>query len=155
MSWIVQSLLNKRSEIRAQSDINSDEFNDLMVIERAIKELHNKGLLTSYEMAILKHVSDGNSAWRASETLGKDRDTVGKDYQRLCERVAFYLGGYFTNDGYIDYMTQKYKLNEEQVETMRAYINSRYKNKLLRSPLKTEKDNERKNKESIQAQMQA
>ena len=53
MSWIVQSLLNKRGELKEKADINNDDFNDLLVVERAIENLKSDGKLTEAEIDIL------------------------------------------------------------------------------------------------------
>lgn len=133
MSWIVQSLLNKRTEIKSTGDIESDDFNDLLMIEDAVTELHSKGVLTNEDLDIIKFFGDGGMQSEIKEEFDKYRTTIIRKYNAICERIAFFLGGTFTNDGYIDYMVTKYNLSEEQEKLLRDFIKSRYKNKVMRS----------------------
>jgi hypothetical protein len=133
MSWIIQSTLNKRIEIKTKPDLESDEYNDLLLIEKAIEELGLKGVLSADDMGIINFFSEGKLPADAKE-LDKYRTTVVGRYDMICERIAFYLGGYFTNDGYIDYMVEKYNLTEEQENKLREFIRSKYKHRIMRNP---------------------
>ena len=162
MSWIVQHLLSNRTSIRFKSNvfekeyrdsptllnlsfdfmgsnigyndqqINGDEFNDLLLVERAITELREKMVLSKRDEDIIKFVEDGNTAFSGKNPFKRGPDALIKDFELICERIAFYLGGYFTNDGYIEYMVEEYNLNEKQEKTVRDYIKSRYKHTILR-----------------------
>lgn len=138
MSWIVESLLNKRDEIREKGDIESDEFNDLIIIERAIGELKRQGLLSPSDMKIIEEFNMGLSEvvpHMASKSLSKKRIDV-------CDRIAYYLGGYFTDEGYLDYMRRKYNLSEESIDILWKFIRSKYKHKVMRNPIYGKPDNE-------------
>jgi hypothetical protein len=158
MSWIVQSLWNNRERIKngtrkdigisyvfsltrelSQLDedrqgyvdpsIESDEFNDLLVVEKAVEELRELKLLSQQDIDILY----GD---REYHTTRMHRDTHSKQYSSVCGRIAYYLGGYFTDEGYINYITKKYRLTPEQQEVARLYMNSKFKNKVLRKGYK-------------------
>lgn len=137
MSWYLNSLLRNKIEIRSSSDIESDEFNDLIVIEKKIKELHEDNIISDQEMLLLKYVEDGKPLVNSKEGFGKNRISLTRDFNNLCNKIAFYVGGYFTDDGYVDYMKTKYNLTDEQVEKMLNYMKSKYKNKLMRKSNKT------------------
>ena len=136
MAWYISSLLKNRVEIRSASDIESDEFNDLIVIEKKIKELHQDGIISDQEMLLLKYVEDGKPLVNYKNGFGKNRISLARDFEKLCEKIAFYVGGYFTDDGYVDYMKTKYDLTDKDVDRMINYMKSRYKNKLLRKQKK-------------------
>ena len=127
MSWIVQSLLNKRGELKEKADINNDDFNDLLVVERAIENLKSDGKLTEAEIDILNfpYMNGGRN----------EKYSFSKRYYAICQKIAEHLGGYFTDDGYLNYMKYKYKLSEAQIDTLKQYIKSKYKNKIMRKPL--------------------
>jgi hypothetical protein len=42
------------------------------------------------------------------------------------------MGGYFTDEGYLMYMKRKYKLSDENVETMRNFMKSKFKHRIAR-----------------------
>lgn len=126
MSWIIQSLLNKREEIKATSDIESDPYNDLLILEKKIEDMVNSGMLTKEDVEFLRtpYTSQSN-----------EKSQVSKRFYALCELIANFIGGYFTDDGYLLYMKDKYKLTEERVAILRKYIKSEYRHKIMRKPL--------------------
>lgn len=125
MSWRVESLLRRKVEIRTAPDFESDDYNDLLVIEKKIKDLIELGIITEEEQRLLEYLSDGKPMVNSKRDIGKHRMYVYQDFSNLCTKISFYLGGSFTNEGYISYMTNKYKLNSEQVEKLRKYMISK------------------------------
>lgn len=121
-SWIVETLLRNRLLIKSEGDIESDTFNDVLVIEKKIKDLYGQGLLSNFEIEIIDFVSDGKPFTNSKELLGKDRTTISKDFSIICERIAYFLGGYFTNEGLIEDLTKRLNLNEEQIKRAREFI---------------------------------
>lgn len=136
MSWYIQQLLRNSVEITSKSDINADDFNDLIIVNKKIEELHKDGIISDEEIALIKYIEDGKPIAHSKEGFGKNRISLSRDFVNLCGKVAFYAGGYFTDDGYVHYMKTKYNLDDEQVETMIEYMRSKYKNKLIRKQKK-------------------
>lgn len=138
MSWIIQSLLRNSVALKSASDINSDEFNDLMIVEQKINNLYKDGVISDEEMALIRYMEDGKPLVNSKEGFGKNRISLSKDFVNLCNKIAFYIGGYFTDEGYLIYMKTKYHLTEEQVNQMMNYMTSKYKNKLIRKQRETD-----------------
>ena len=132
MSWYIMSLLKNKLEIQSNQDLDSDEYNDLLVIEKKIADLHDAEIISEQEMLLIKYVEDGKPMANSKAGFGKNRISLTRDFSNLCNKIAFYVGGYFTDDGYAHYMREKYNLTDEQVEKMINYMKSKYKNKLLR-----------------------
>ncbi len=160
MSWIIQSLLNSRERIKNKTyipveldylavgylesveensenghepgyedpSITSDEFNDLLDVESAIDTLVSMGRISKEELDIL-YLPAG------VKTDLYDRHTLSAKKKQICDRIAYFLGGYFTDDGYIEYMVDKYGLDQKQVETLTKYINGIHKHKIIRKPI--------------------
>ena len=137
MSWIIQSLLRSSVELKSASDINSDEFNDLMIIEKKIEGLYKDGIISDQEMLLINYIEDGKPMVNSKEDFGKNRISISKDIVNLCNKIAFYVGGYFTDEGFMDYMKTKHNLTDDQIEKGIGYMSGRYKNKLIRKPTKT------------------
>ena len=137
MSWIIQALLRSSVELRSESNINSDEFTDLMLLEKWIKDLHIANIISKEELELIHYVEDGKPMVNSKHDFGKNRISLARDFVNLCNKIAFYVGGYFTNDGYIDYMMVKYNLTDDEVARMVSYMTSKYKTKLLRKHKKT------------------
>lgn len=129
--------MKNRLEIRTNGDIESDEFNDLIIIEKKIKSLYMADIISKAEMDLIDYVADGKPIANSKEDYGKNRISLAKDFSNLCRKIAFYVGGQFTDDGYVDYMKTKYKLTDEQVQMLHDYMNSKYKNKLMRKQKQT------------------
>jgi hypothetical protein len=139
VSWYVQNLLKNKLALRTDSDFESDQYNDLLVIEKKINELYNLGLISDAEINLIEYISDGKPLVDSMNGLGKNRISSARDVSKLCNKIAFFAGGYFTDDGYIDEMRRKYKLTDEEVNKMSQYMRSKFKHKLRR---KTKKSNE-------------
>jgi hypothetical protein len=128
MSWIVQSLLNNRDSIRENSYKTGeieDDFSDLMLVEKALERLISLSLVSEKDLQVLDD----------SFKLGKtkiQKELIELKKQVVCNRIAYYLGGYFTDEGYLEYLRKKHQLTEPQMQLVRAYIKSEYKNKTLR-----------------------
>lgn len=177
MSWIVQNLWNNRERIRNKSVrhygisynfsllygvekeiddeaigyndpfIENDEFNDLLVVEKAIEELNELGLLSQHDLEVLERSGEG-----IYNNENRQRKAESKHFYSVCERIAYYLGGYFTDDGYIYYITRKYKLTPEQQDIAREYMKSKFKNKTLNKTYRKETNNDRFRLVSIEVQ---
>ena len=133
MSWIVQSYLNSRDTIRSNADINSDSFNDLIIIEKAIETLQKMGALTEDDLYVIGITVDGYN--KIDKPTRVERHTLAKRRAIVCDRIAYYLGGYFTDEGYLDYIQKKYKFDADKMTALRAFIKSRNKHRIIRKGL--------------------
>lgn len=138
MSWLVQNLLNNKVKIHSSPDLESEEYNDLLLVEKAISELVVKGNISEIDINLINNASDMGFPKPIVEELGKTKYVLTKEYNKICERIAYYLGGYFTDDGYLDYMKRKHKLSKEQVELLRRYMKSEYRHKIMRKQPKND-----------------
>lgn len=144
MSWIVQTLLNNRNIIKSRIldnfDVYSDEYNDLITIEKAIESLVGMGKISSKEMDILTMTGSGETvSMIAAREKGKRDWSLSRKYEDVCNRIAFYLGGYFTDEGYLDHMKTKYNLTESAIDALRQYMSSKLKHKIKRKPIQNDK----------------
>ena len=144
--WYVKNLLLNRDNIRSRAygefvlyndnvyddyfsgitvDINVDDetYLDLLQMEVIIKLLDDRNLLSSREIDIINYVFDGKSVSDISRELKISRLTVLSTFKKLCAKLSQYLGSHFTNEGYLNYMIKKYKLDEEQTKTIRRILN--------------------------------
>jgi DNA-binding CsgD family transcriptional regulator len=146
--WYVQRLLLERETIRGglfevgsfisfddedrldvgvTSNLESDLYSDLLTVEQKINELAVNNLLTIRETSIIKAVVTGESFTKLAEALDVSRVTISSEFKSICEKLAFYLGEHFTDEGYQDYLRDKYDLSEEEVLTLDLYMNNKFK----------------------------
>ncbi len=138
MSWVIENLIRNRWEIKHNHDINSDSYNDILVIEKAIKNLLEDKLITSLEIQIINIISEGYAFSDIEVKLGISRETISKIFIASCKKIAYYLGGEFTDDGLINHMELKYRLTQDQINKLRRFMHGKLKHKVARK-IPTEK----------------
>ena len=132
MSWITQFLLRNKDTIKETQDIESDEFNNLLVVESKIKELHESGFLSDIDVWIINLMSDGRPIKNLEADVGKNRITISRTFIQICDRVSYFLGGYFTDEGFLENMKANYKLNDKDIDKLKIHMNGKFKHKLMR-----------------------
>jgi len=122
MSWIIQSLLLDKYTIKARVykrddfsdsfslDFDSSEYNSLLLIEKKIEDLLNSGAISEKEIEITELLSLGKTYADITNELKISKSSIKKKFRGVCDKIAFSLGGEFTDYGYIDYIIRKYNL---------------------------------------------
>lgn len=121
MSIYVKLLLLSRNEIKNSvenamyaEEIPSvelqDLYDDLLMVEKAITEMYAQGLITRLEIIIINFVSSKKSFRLLEKNYNISRITISKKFNKLCNKIGFYLGDYFTNAGYLHKLIKKYNL---------------------------------------------
>lgn len=128
-SWYVEYLMMNRFDIANNPEQDLETYEDLLDVIRAYAVLKKRGLLTEKEIDVLESVP---SIMSASRILNMYKSTVSRLFQSACFKIGEYLGGYFTNVGYIDYMQEKYKLLPIQVKALKLFMNSEYRFRIMR-----------------------
>jgi hypothetical protein len=134
MSWIVQRLLMETPQIKEVHDFESDDYNNLLIIEKKVTQMVENELFSMQETEILSLIREGYLFGDIESLIGLGRDTVSKIYKNICERIAFSLGGEFTNDGFIREVSKKNHLSKEEQEKLVRFMDSNLKHKVLRRP---------------------
>lgn len=146
MSWIVNSIIrnmvNVKSKVDLTSDVDNDEYNDAILVEVAIKNLKTFEMLTEDDIALIEFVKNGGQFSNEDNEVDGKKRSISKRYNDLCYRISFYMGGYFTDDGYIEYMQEKYNWSVEQTNQARTFIKSQFKNKIMRNSIKVKKESD-------------
>lgn len=105
-------------------NLEDDVYNDLLIVERKVKDLVKAKMLTKKEIIILRKILEGKNIADIESESGISRITVSKIFSELCDRIGYLLGGEFTDEGFLDYLKDKYKLNNEQLETLTEFLGS-------------------------------
>jgi hypothetical protein len=135
MSWYVETLLIDSEHIRSDVikrvseygdrvyvDLNGNDYNNLLVLEKTIKDLHKSGHISDREVEVISLVSTAKSLRELEKENVLARHSLAKVFYNVCEKLAFILGGEFTDEGYLAYMKVKHKLDDEQLEQVREYM---------------------------------
>jgi hypothetical protein len=134
-AYITDPIYEVELDIIAESDEASyipdfeddDDFDNLLTIEAKLKELLENKQLSSKEAIIINNLLNNKSFTQTGRELKMSRMTISKIFSNVCNRVAFLLGREFTNEGYLDYMREKYCLTDQQISKARIHINSNQK----------------------------
>lgn len=156
MGWYVELLILNRDEIResvlnelsgleaggilsnsvlsTNSALESDEFNDLLLVEREIDKFTNNNLISEKELEVMNLVMNSPSFNKAQFDGDYSRPTISKIFRDVCDRISFSLGGVFTNEGFLEHMRFKYHLTSEEVVLLEKYLLSKYRHRLMTKP---------------------
>jgi hypothetical protein len=103
-------------------ELDDDTYNDLLILEKKIREMKDRGLIEPKEVRLLLGISRGYSFEEVGDRLGLDRKTVRLKFRKLCDSIAYYIGGVYTNEGFVEYLSEKHNLNSEQVKALNEII---------------------------------
>ena len=104
------------------SPLDNDEYNDVLLVDKAIEHLKNIGSLSEKDMELVEYLRGGGTVASKNRSISGSRMSLAKRETEISDRIAFYLGGYFTDDGYLDYMRNKYKWSDVEMEIGRAHV---------------------------------
>lgn len=159
MSWVVENIIERSLLIRAEVknslevfdteaygfiklngvDVSSceDLYDDLLTVEMTIKKLYNYGIINDRQLEILNLKAEGQSFTQVAKKLGLHKQTIAKDFVQACRLISDYLGEHFTLNGYVDYITKKYKLNYQQRKKLKEHIEGKNYTRYWRNNAKT------------------
>jgi hypothetical protein len=149
-SWYVQSLIKGKQEIRQKIytensgtfepsytiNYEDPDYLNLLLVETEIERMTKMQQFSDKESVILNLFLAGESLSSIEKSLSISRITVSKIFEDVCDRIAFMLGREFTDDGYLEYISEKYKLTQNQIEKARQYISSNKRHSVMKGGLK-------------------
>jgi hypothetical protein len=147
MSWIVERLLMDRHSIRENYTVDrgklnqetgdiysksyfSETFDKLIFLEQKIEQLYNKKHLSDKEIEVIKKVQENKPFIQISKEMNLSRSTITTIFRNACRRVAYHLGGYYTDEGFLDHMKSVYNLNDREIQLVEEKINSRFRHSI-------------------------
>ena len=131
MAWFIERLLTTAEKIHLEGE-NSEMFGYLLTLENKIKELMKKGLFTKDEIILLNELMYGKTITQLSKEQNLSRVTTALKIDALTNKLSVYLGGIYTDEGFLKYMQKKYKLTKKQVVLLEEKIKGNYKRFYLR-----------------------
>lgn len=156
MSWTVKTLLRDRYKIRSRImqkqelnlnfgftndeyedilddrsfilDLEDDDYNDLLLVEKKINDLHVLGILSDLEVRVLTLYSEGATFGDIEKDVELSRNSIIKCLNQACNKIAFSLGDTFTNKGLAVFISEKYELTPEEIKKLEDFIYNRKNN---------------------------
>jgi|SRR3990170_860162 len=115
MSWIIGEYLKELPYLKENPDINSDIYNNALIIEMTIKDMDKKGLLTDFEKDVIMGIYSGYNFSEIARLLSADRQRVSNTYKEVTDRIAFILGGEFTDAAFMEQAKGIEEISEQDV----------------------------------------
>jgi len=122
MSWLVKNLVVNSTRIRDEANLESPDYISLLTLESKIIELYKKDIIKQDELDLLVDISNLIDLDKVSEKLDIHKVTVIRRFERLANKLAYYLGSYYTNFGYVSYMVDKYNLDTGETNKLMEFI---------------------------------
>jgi len=138
MSWLVEMLLLRKAYIRETHSLDSDDFNNLMSVEKEVVRMISTGTISKRDQMILDAVISGKPFHILEKEINLSRVTISKVFKNVCDKIGRNLGGEFTDKGYIEYLADQYRLTDAQVRKLQKHIKSRFRHKVTRRQLQNE-----------------
>jgi hypothetical protein len=102
MSWIIEEYIRRIPYIMEEPDIEDEVYNNAILILKCIEDLSNQGLLSDTEKDVLAAVMEGYNYTEVSKILHVDRQTVSLIFDKVTDRIAYVMGGEFTDASFLD-----------------------------------------------------
>jgi len=118
MSTIVKALVNSYTEIACRYEID-DLLLSKIDLDLAVKALYERGELSSMERKILEVASLGHSPNSGGKELGMSRWKYRKMFNRICSKIARYLGWEYSDERFILNVQQVYNPTGEDMEKLK------------------------------------
>jgi len=131
MAWFIERLLTNSEKIHLGGR-DSDMLGYLLTLENKAKELVQKGLFTKDEVLLLNELMYGKTITQLSKEQNLSRVTTAMKIDALTDKLSMYLGGIYTDEGFLKYMQKTYKLTDRQVTQLEEKIKGNYKRFYLR-----------------------
>lgn len=102
MSWVIEEYIRQMPYIMEAHDINAEDYNNCLLIQKCVQNLDKSGLLSEAEKDILSAVYMGFNYAEISKLLDVNRQTVSMVFDKITDRIAFVLGGEFSDAAFLD-----------------------------------------------------
>lgn len=118
MSYVIGEYIKRLPYILENADIESDEYNNILLIQRCISKLTENGTITEFERMLLLGIVDGYNYAELSRLLNADKQTVATTFERVTDRIAYILGGDFTDASFVNRIPEFLDVPPERIRSL-------------------------------------
>jgi len=118
MSWIIGEYLRQLPYIKERADINSDTYNNAIMIEKTLDDMLKNELITQQENDVIWSVIAGYSYSEIARLLSIHRLTVSQIFKDVTDRISYILGGELTDSAFIEKIQTIEALSEEDISKL-------------------------------------
>lgn len=118
MSWIVGEYIRQLHYIKERGNINSDVYNNALMIEKTLEDMLENKNITQRESDVVWAVSAGYSYSEIARMLSLHRLTVSQIFKDVTDRISFILGGELTDGAFLERIENIEPISEEDMGQM-------------------------------------
>jgi hypothetical protein len=118
MSYVIGEYIRRFPYIYEEANIQSDEYNNAILIKKCIERLDKNGSLTDFEKMILQGIADGYNYAELSRILNADKQTISDTFEKITDRIAYILGGEFTDASFVNRIPNFSNIPPEHVKML-------------------------------------
>jgi bifunctional N-acetylglucosamine-1-phosphate-uridyltransferase/glucosamine-1-phosphate-acetyltransferase GlmU-like protein len=125
--WYIEFLLFNWRAIKLKEDLEAEDLNDLIVLEKKLQDLINNGFITKEELDLLKQIINCKSIYTLAKEINTDYRTLQVFLNSITNKLGTVLGDTFTDEYWISHMADKYNLNTEEVNKLKDHLSKPYR----------------------------
>lgn len=118
MSWLIEEYIKQIPYIKERGNIDSDEYNNALIIELTIEKMMKQNLISDFEKDVLWAISVGYNYSEAARLLDSHRLTISDTINDITDRIAYILGGEFTDSAFMDRIQNIEDISEQDVDAL-------------------------------------
>jgi hypothetical protein len=88
------------------------------MIEKTIEGMDRDGLLTEFEKNVLISITSGYNFSEISRVLNADRQRVSQTFKNVTDRIAYIMGGEFTDAAFIERIQSVEPISEQHISKL-------------------------------------
>jgi hypothetical protein len=125
--FYVQYLLLNYLTIKSKEDIELEEYQDLIILEKKLQYLLDNELISREDFDLLRRIINAQSIKILAKEMGKDYRTLVTFFQSMTDMLGNILGNTFCDEYWISHLSSKYNLNQEEIQKLKCYIEKPYR----------------------------
>ena len=118
MSWIIGEYIRQLPYIKERADINSDSYNNAIIIEKTLDDMLIDGIITEKESNVIWAISAGYSYSETARLLNIHRLTVSEIFKRVTDRISYILGGELTDSAFLERLNTPEPLTDKEISSL-------------------------------------
>jgi hypothetical protein len=125
--YYIEYLLFNHRAIKLKEDVEDDSFNDLIILEKKIKDLLDSGFIKKGELDLLRQIINCKNIYILAKEINTDYRTLQVFLNSITTKLSMCLGSVFTNEGYLEKICRNNNLTHEEIEKIRNYLEKPYR----------------------------
>lgn len=107
MSMLIEEYIRSLYMILGTGNIEDESYNNALSIQHTIKKLYERKYISFFDLQVLDAMARGYGYSDVAKLLNADRKRITASFRKSCNKISYFLGDDFTDQGFI----QKYKKN--------------------------------------------